>query len=102
MKLLANKIRFLEADSTLLKRRVYNFTAFSTCPLEIESLIAKSFNNFKIGYKIDFRQHIADNWPATINANRAERHWGMKIDYDLEKTMQTMLEDVRAMYEQTN
>lgn len=82
----------------MLKRRVYNFTGFSTCPLEIESLIRHSFPDFAMGYKIDFRQHIADNWPATISASRAERHWGMKIDYGLERTMQTMLDDVRAMY----
>lgn len=82
----------------MLKRRVYNFTGFSTCPREIESLIARSFADFAIGYKIDFRQHIADNWPATICASRAERHWGMKIDYGLERTMQTMLEDVKAAY----
>lgn len=55
-----------------------------------------------MGYKIDFRQHIADNWPATISANRAERHWGMKIDYNQEKTMQTMLDDVKLMYEKSS
>lgn len=81
-----------------MKRRVYNFTGFSTCPLEMESFIAKQYADFKIGYKIDFRQHIADNWPATIDASRAEKHWGMQIDYDFEKAMKTMLEDIKEMY----
>ena len=99
---MVNKIRFLEADNALLKRRVYNFTGFSTSPQEIESIVAKSFPDFKIGYKIDFRQHIADNWPATIDADRAHRHWGMKIDYHLERTLHTMLEDVKAMFKQTS
>ena len=79
---------------------MYNFAAFSTCPTEMESFIKERYPNFSLGYNIDFRQQIADNWPSTIDANRAERHWGMKIDYDFNKTMQTMLEDIQAMYKQ--
>lgn len=82
----------------MLKRRVYNFTGFSTCPLEMESFILKRYPDFKMGYKIDFRQHIADNWPATIDSARAERHWGMEIGYNFEKAMETMLEDIKLMY----
>jgi len=80
---------------------VYNFTGFSTCPLEMQSFILKRYPSFKMGYKIDFRQHIADNWPSTISANRAERHWGMKIDYGFEKSMEVMLEDVKQMYQRS-
>lgn len=77
---------------------MYNFSGFSTCPIEIENLILEKYPKFSMDYRIDFRQHIADNWPATIDSSRAKRHWGMKIDYDLRKTIESMLNDIKYMY----
>lgn len=81
----------------LLKRRVYNVSAFSTCPRKVERFILEKYPNFSMDYDIDFRQQIASNWPATINSTRAERHWDMKIDYDFRRTMESMLDDIKEM-----
>jgi hypothetical protein len=49
---------------------------------------------FKITYKPDFRQAIADSWPASIDDSIARRDWGLTDEYDLDKMTKLMLEKV--------
>ncbi len=61
---------------------------------EVYESIKKYIPNFTITYKPDFRQAIADSWPASIDDSVAKKDWGLKVDYDLDKMTQVMLKKV--------
>ena len=42
-------------------------------------------------YAPDFRQKIADSWPASIDDCEARQDWGWKNDFDMEKMTTEML-----------
>jgi hypothetical protein len=50
---------------------------------------------FAINYAPDFRQAIADSWPASIDDSSANADWGWKSEYDTEKLCATMLSEIR-------
>ena len=54
---------------------------------------------FKISYKTDFRQKIADSWPETINDQNAQNDWGWKLNYDLQKITEDMLTNLKTKYQ---
>ena len=76
-------IDLLEADKSKLKRCVYNLTGMSFSAGEIASEIKKQIPEFKIEYKPDFRQEIADSWPKSIDDSLAREEWGWNPEYDL-------------------
>ena len=84
-------IDLLEADSLKLKRHVYNVTAMSFSPSELAAEIKKNISDFKIEYKPDFRQEIADSWPKTIDDSLARKEWGWNPSYDLEDLVNDMI-----------
>ena len=53
-------------------------------PKEIAEEIKKHYPNFTIDYAPDFRQKIADSWPASIDDEQARNDWNWKNDYNLE------------------
>jgi len=85
-------IDLLEADNSNLKRRVYNLTGISFSAGEIAAEIKKHIPEFKIEYKPDFRQAIADSWPKTIDDSLAREQWGWKPEYDLEAMTKDMID----------
>jgi nucleoside-diphosphate-sugar epimerase len=44
----------------------------------------KTLSGFTIDYEPDFRQKIADSWPASIDDSFARKDWNWENDYDLE------------------
>ena len=52
--------------------------------------------DFKIEYKPDFRQDIADSWPNSIADVDARNDWGWRPRYDLQEMVKTMLANVDA------
>ena len=52
-------------------------------------------SEFKIEYKADFRQAIADSWPKTIDDSLAREEWGWNPEYDLEEMTKDMIEILR-------
>lgn len=76
-------------------RSSYNLSAMSFNPAEIAREIQKHIPDFSISYEPDFRQAIADNWPASINDAEARSHWGWAHSYDLAKLVADMLENLK-------
>ena len=88
-------IGIMQAPAENVKiRSAYNLAAVSFTPKEIAESIQKHIPEFTIDYEPDFRQEIADSWPASIDDSSARADWGWKNDYDLEKMTATMLENL--------
>ena len=75
-------------------RSSYNLGGMSFSPEEIALSIQKHLPGFKINYRPDFRQQIADSWPSGIDDSVAREQWGWKAGFDLERTTLEMLENL--------
>ncbi len=85
-------IDIMQAAADQIKiRSSYNLAAMSFTPTEIASEIKKSIPEFEITYKPDFRQKIADSWPASIDDTCARKDWGWNHKFDLTSMTQDML-----------
>lgn len=88
-------IELMEAPAEKVKiRSSYNLSAMSFTPKEIAAEIQKHIPDFKISYKPDFRQQIADSWPQSIDDERARIDWGWKNQYDLKAMVEDMLKNI--------
>jgi nucleoside-diphosphate-sugar epimerase len=88
-------IKIMEAPSEKIKiRSSYNISAMSFCPGEIAAEIKKHIPEFKINYKPDFRQEIADSWPQSMDDSNARQDWGWKPEFDLEKMTKDILKNL--------
>jgi nucleoside-diphosphate-sugar epimerase len=86
-------LSIMQADVNDIKiRSSYNLAAMSFTPKEIAAEITKHLPDFTISYKPDFRQKIADSWPASIDDSSARNDWGWNHQYDLANMTQVMLE----------
>ena len=90
-------VAIMDSDSSALKiRSSYNLAAMSFAPEEIAESIKAHIPEFKMSYKPDFRQAIADSWPSSIDDLKATEDWNWKSEFDLEKTTIEMLENLRG------
>jgi nucleoside-diphosphate-sugar epimerase len=84
-------IQIMQADESEIKiRSSYNLAAMTFTPAEIAEEITKHYPDFTIDYDPDFRQKIADSWPASIDDSFARKDWNWKNDYGLENTTTEM------------
>ncbi|MRJ10705.1 NAD-dependent epimerase/dehydratase family protein [Ornithobacterium rhinotracheale] len=89
-------IQLMEADKEQLTvHSSYNLGGLSFNPKEIAEVIKTRIPEFEITYNPDFRQAIADSWPAEIDDSVAVKDWGWKPDYDLEAMTDEMLKNLR-------
>ena len=85
-------VKIMQTEAKNVKiRSSYNLAAMSFTPTEIAREIKKHIPDFEISYKPDFRQKIADSWPASINDDFARKDWGWKHEYDLSEMTKDML-----------
>jgi nucleoside-diphosphate-sugar epimerase len=88
-------IELMEAPKQKISIRTsYNLSGMSFSPKEIAAEIKKHIPEFKISYKPDYRQPIADSWPQSIDDSVARNDWGWKEDYDLGAMTKDMLENL--------
>lgn len=88
-------IELMQAPSENVKiRSSYNLAGISFTPEQLAKAIQKSIPAFKIDYKPDFRQNIADSWPNSIDDSAAKHDWGWKEKFDLVKMVDEMLRHV--------
>lgn len=85
-----------EADKNKLKNATgYNVTAFSVSPTDIANSICKVIPDFKITYKPDFRQDIADSWINSMDDSAARNEWGWQPDYNLDSMTNDIINAIR-------
>lgn len=89
-------IQIMQAPAEQIKiRSSYNLSAISFTPNEIFEEIKKHYPDFTISYEPDFRQKIADSWPASIDDTSARTDWNWQNDYNMENMTQVMLENLQ-------
>lgn len=95
-----NTIKLMNADSKQLSlRSSYNMAGISFTAEELAMAIKKRIPDFTATYKPDFRQAIADSWPASIDDSIAQKDWGLKAEFDLDRICDVMLEKVKEKLE---
>lgn len=93
-------IDYMEADASKLSlRSSYNIGGMSFTPKDVAATIRKHIPDFEISYKPDFRQAIADSWPASINDDVARKDWNLSYEYNLDSMTEVMLREIRAKLE---
>lgn len=89
-------ISIMQADADDIKiRSSYNLSGMSFTPKQLAKEITKHYPNFTINYEPDFRQKIADSWPASIDDSTARKDWGWKNDFDIENMTVDMFKNLK-------
>ena len=92
-------LELMEAPAEKIKiRSSYNIAGISFNPEEIANTIKKHIPEFKMSYKLDHRQSIADGWPQSIDDHFARAHWGWKKQFDLNEITEDMIANLRKEY----
>ena len=90
-------IGIMQAPAEQIKiRSSYNLSAMSFTPKEIAEEIKKHYPDFTIDYNPDFRQKIADSWPASIDDSQARADWGWQNDFTIENMTEEMFANLKA------
>lgn len=90
-------IEIMNADVAGIKvRSSYNIGAISFSPKELAAAIKKRIPDFKVNYRPDFRQEIANSWPHSIDDSAAHTDWGWQPAYDLDKMTDDMLNNIKV------
>ena len=88
-------IELMEADAAKISLRTsYNLSGMSFSPAEIATAIKKYIPDFSVSNKPDYRQHIAESWPQSIDDSVARKDWGWKEDYHLENMTKDMFDNL--------
>lgn len=92
-------ISIMSADAKKVKiRSSYNIAGISFTPKQLANEIKKHMPNFKITYQPDFRQQIADSWPASIDDSYANKDWGWINKFTFEAMVEDMLKNLKKVY----
>jgi nucleoside-diphosphate-sugar epimerase len=75
-------------------RSSYNVAGVSFNPRELAAAISRAVPAFKIAYKPDSRQAIADTWPRSLDDSRANADWGWKARIGIDEMVADMLENI--------
>ncbi len=78
----------------LIHRTDFNVQAMSFTPNDLAEEIRRYVPDFKVEYKPDYRQKIADSWPRSLDDSAARREWGWKPDYNLSKMVEDMIKNL--------
>jgi len=90
---IAATIQIMQSPKEQIKiRSSYNLAAMSFTPAEIAEEIKKHIPEFTITYHPDFRQKIADSWPASIDDSAAREDWNWEHQFDISSMTKDMLD----------
>lgn len=94
-------IDLMETDISKLKHHCdFNMASMSFSAGELAAEIKKHIPDFKVSYKPDFRQKIADTWPKSIDDSAARKEWGWKPSYNISSMTKDMLEKLGKRYKE--
>jgi nucleoside-diphosphate-sugar epimerase len=89
-------IELMEAPADKINTRMgYNIAGMSFSPAELAEVIKYHIPDFKISYKPDYRQQIADGWPQTIDDREARQSWGWQQEFDLDRMAVEMIKHLK-------
>ena len=93
---IAATIQIMQSQKEQIKiRSSYNLAAMSFTPTEIAEEIKKHIPEFTITYNPDFRQKIADSWPASIDDTAAREDWKWSHQFDISSMTKDMLDHLK-------
>lgn len=75
-------------------RTSYNIQGMSFAPCDIANAIKKHIPEFTMDTQVDFRQAIAQSWPASMDDIQARIDWGWEPHYTLESMTKDMLKNL--------
>lgn len=78
-------------------RTSYNLSAISFTPQELAEAISRIVP-LTVDYSPDFRQQIADSWPASIDDGIARADWGWQPSFGLTRLVDTMLSGFKSLH----
>ena len=85
-------IEIMEAPKEqIMIRSSYNLAGISFNPKDLAIEIQKKVPDFRIDYKPDFRQEIADTWPNSIDDSAAKEDWQWKNSFGIEEIVKKMI-----------
>ena len=87
----------MEAPAARVRiRSAYNVAALSFSPQQLAAEIRQRRSDFRIGYRPDHRQAIADSWPQSLDDTHGRAaDWGWKPAIDLGQLVDDMLRQHR-------
>jgi nucleoside-diphosphate-sugar epimerase len=93
---IAATIQIMQSAKEKIKiRSSYNLAAMSFTPTQIAEEIRKHIPEFTITYHADFRQKIADSWPASIDDSAAREDWNWNHKFDISRMTKDMLDHLK-------
>jgi nucleoside-diphosphate-sugar epimerase len=91
-------LSLMDADPGKVKiRSSYNLAGTSFSPKEIAGVIKEQIPGFRITYKPDYRQKIADTWPHSIDDSSARHDWGWEPLFNLERMSAEMIGNLKKI-----
>lgn len=82
------------ARENIRVRTSYNISGISFSPEELAASLKSRLPDFEIGYEIDSRDEIARSWPNSMDDSAAAKDWGWKAEFDLDKMVDHMLNNI--------
>ena len=77
-------------NNNISKFESYNIAAMSFSPKQLADIVRKYIPGFKINYKEDTRQEIANSWPQSIDDSEARKDWNWESKIDLDGMVKSM------------
>ena len=88
-------INIMESRADKIKiRSSYNVSGVSFNPEDLASEIKKQMPEFTISYSPDYRQQLAESWPASIDDTIANKDWGWQHQYNISTIVNEMLKNI--------
>ncbi|MDT7835403.1 NAD-dependent epimerase/dehydratase family protein [Aquabacterium sp. OR-4] len=91
-------LMLMDAPADAIRERgSYNLSAFSLSPADAALALKRALPSFELSCAPDFRQAIAQSWPAAIDDSAARRDWGWSPSWSLDAMVGDMLANLRPL-----
>lgn len=78
-------------------RTSYNLAGMSFAPCDLAAAIRTHIPDFTMTYHADYRNAIANSWPASIKDEQARKDWNWEPRFDLKSMTMDMLQQLREI-----